>query len=401
MQVFTITCLITFLWLVFGYSLSFAPAQLYSGARDEVYGNADRLWLRGMMTKSAHVLAPTVPEAIFCAYQLVFAIITAGLIAGSFADRMKYHSMIIFISMWHLIIYCPVAHSMWHPNGWLYKKGVLDYAGGNVVHVCSGFSGLAAVLVLGNRKGFGKERFEPHNILVTFMGMSMLWVGFYGFNAGSAFAANERACYALLATQIATSTAALMWMMTEWAVRKQPSILGMINGAVAGLICITPAAGYIDMTGAFFIGFFGGPLCYLAAQIKHYVGLDDALDAFGIHAIGGIIGMIATGFFATDQVQPMGRGDSNGEPLLGVYYGGIHHGGHQLGMQFLGLLVVSLWSFCWSWCILIIIHYTIGLATPDEEGESEEVEGDKELVGVAIKEDKVGLPVGVAGEDIA
>lgn len=287
MQIFTIACLVTFLWLIFGYSLAFSPAQP-NGHKNEVYGNADRLWLQGMMINTAHSLAPTIPEALFCAYQLTFAIITAGLICGAFADRMKYHSMIIFITFWHLIVYCPLAHSNWHPSGWMYQLGVLDFAGGNVVHICSGVSGLAAVMVIGNRKGFGSERFEPHNILITFMGMSMLWVGWYGFNAGSAYAANSRAAYALLATQIATSVSSLMWMFTEWGVRKQPSILGMINGAIAGLVCITPAAGYVDMTGAFFIGFFGGPLCYLGAQLKHYLGFDDALDAFGVHAIGGI-----------------------------------------------------------------------------------------------------------------
>ena len=184
MQIFTITCLITILWLICGYSLSFAPTQT-NGHVNEVYGSGERLWLRGMMLRTTHMLAPTIPEALFCSYQLAFAIITAGLICGSFADRMKYHSMIIFITFWHIIVYCPLAHSNWHPQGWLFRLGVLDFAGGNVVHICSGVSGLATVLVIGNRKGFGKERFEPHNILVTFMGMSMLWVGWYGFNAGT------------------------------------------------------------------------------------------------------------------------------------------------------------------------------------------------------------------------
>ena len=365
MQVFTICCLITFLWLVFGYSLSFSPAAR-NGPSDEVfhevYGNGDRLRLRGMMMRTTHMLAPTIPEALFCAYQLAFAIITAGLICGSFADRMKYHSMIIFITLWHIGVYCPLAHSNWHPHGWLYQLGVLDFAGGNVVHICSGVSGLAAVLVIGNRKGFGKERFEPHNILVTFMGMSMLWVGWYGFNAGSAYGANQNACYALLATQISTSVSALMWMFTEWGVRKQPSILGMINGAVAGLVCITPAAGFVDMTGAFFIGFFGGPLCYLGAQLKHYLGLDDALDAFGVHAIGGIVGGIAVAFFATDKVGlPFSYGKHAGEPILGIYYSGINVGGRQLAIQLVGITYAIGWSFIVSYAILQAIDKTIGL----------------------------------------
>ena len=356
-----------------------------------------------MMIKTTHMLAPTIPEALFCAYQLAFAIITAGLICGSFADRMKYHSMIIFITFWHIIVYCPLAHSNWHPQGWLYQLGVLDYAGGNVVHICSGVSGLATVLVIGNRKGFGKERFEPHNILVTFMGMSMLWVGWYGFNAGSAYGANHNACYALLATQISTSVSALMWMLTEWGVRKQPSILGMINGAVAGLVCITPAAGFVDMTGAFFIGFFGGPLCYLGAQLKHYLGFDDALDAFGVHAIGGIVGGLAVGFFATDQVAlPFSYGEAAGKPILGVYYAGVKVGGHQLGIQCVGIAFAIGWSFIWTWCILQIIDKTIGLrvSSQDEEvGLDSSIHGETNSGSQIAKADHT--IVGVNGTEVA
>jgi Amt family ammonium transporter len=408
MQVFTIACLVTFLWLVFGYSLSFAPAQ-NNGHRNEVYGNADRLWLRGMMTHTVHRMAPTIPEALFCAYQLTFAIITAGLVAGAYADRMKYHSMIIFIVFWHLIVYCPMAHSNWHPQGFLFQLGVLDFAGGNVVHVCSGVSGLAAVMVIGNRKGFGTERFEPHNILITFMGMSMLWVGWYGFNAGSAFGANERAAYALLATQIATSVSSLMWMLTEWGVRKQPSILGMINGAIAGLVCITPGAGFVDMNGAFFIGFFGGPLCYLGSMLKHYFGFDDALDAFGVHAVGGIIGGLAVAFFATDEVaQGGGWGDQEGNPIKGVYYGNLKVGGHTFAIQLVGILFSIGWSFCWTWCILQIIDKSIGLRVSEED----EIEGlDSSIHGesmgkkaIAEKDDggKVfeGIEEGKLGSDL-
>jgi len=305
MQVFVICCLITMWWMIFGYSLSFSPA-FPNGHINEVFGDWGRLWLRGMTTRTFHALAPTIPESVYCVYQLTFAIITAALCVGSFADRMKFVPMMIFISLWHLAVYCPLAHANWHFQGFIKNIGVLDYAGGNVVHICSGASGLATVLVLGNRKGFGKERFDPHNILLTFMGMSMLWVGWFGFNAGSAGGANFNAGYAMLATQIATSMAALTWLFTEWAVRGKPSVLGMISGAVAGLVCITPCSGYVDMTGAFFVGFFGGPLCYLGAQAKHFLGYDDALDAFGVHAIGGIVGGIACGFFATDQVNPFG-----------------------------------------------------------------------------------------------
>ena len=305
MQVFVVCCLITMWWMIFGYSLSFAPAYP-NGHTNEVYGDWTRLWLRGMTLRSFHYLAPTIPESVYCTYQLTFAIITAALMLGAFADRMKFVPMMIFVSIWHLVVYCPMAHSNWHYQGFMKNIGVLDYAGGNVVHICSGASGLATVIVLGNRKGFGKDSYDPHNILLTYMGMSMLWVGWFGFNAGSAVGANFNAGYAMLATQIATSMAALTWLATEWAVRGKPSVLGMISGAVAGLVCITPASGYVDMTGAFFIGFFGGSLCYAGAQAKHLLGYDDALDAFGVHAIGGIVGGIATGFFATDQVNVFG-----------------------------------------------------------------------------------------------
>ena len=228
MQVFTIACIITFWWLVFGYSLSFSPVAAVDNAYigSPIYGNSQRLWLQGLSTYSYHQLAPKIPEALFCAYQLTFAIITAGLICGSYADRMKFAPMIIFISLWHLIVYCPIAHANWHPSGFLYQLGVLDYAGGNVVHIASGVSGLATVTVIGNRKGFGVDNFRAHNILLTYMGMAMLWVGWYGFNAGSAFGASPRAAFALLATQIATTTASLTWMLTEWSTTKHPSVLG-------------------------------------------------------------------------------------------------------------------------------------------------------------------------------
>jgi Amt family ammonium transporter len=207
--------------------------------------------------------------------------------------------MIILITFWLLIVYCPIAHSTWHPQGWLFKLGVLDYAGGNVVHICSGMSGLATALVIGyytrgvttpDSEVTPVRKSQPNNILLTFMGMSFLWFACYGFNAGSAYGANENAAYALLATQIATSISALMWMLIDWAVYKTPSTLSMMSGAIAGLACISPAAGYVDMTGAFFIGFFGGPLCFLGAQLIFYFGFDDALDSFSVHATGGIIG---------------------------------------------------------------------------------------------------------------
>jgi Amt family ammonium transporter len=404
MQVFTICCVTTVLWMIFGYSLAFSPTMVGNNntAKYAVYGSGERLWLLGLGLDSVHQLAPTIPEGLFCAYELMFAIITAALICGSFADRMKYVPMVVFISLWHLAVYCPLAHSNWHPSGFLYALGVLDYAGGNVVHISSGVSGLATVLVIGNRHGFDTPSFaEPHNILLTYMGMSLLWVGWFGFNAGSAFGANPRAAFAMLATQIATSTAALTWMLVEWAVRKKQSVLGMISGAVAGLVCITPAAGYVDMTGAFFIGFFGGPLCYLGAQLKHYLGYDDALDAFGVHAIGGIVGGIANGFFATDQVNPFpaptpfqynwavknkatttdpsGYAAPDGNTYLygpfmppkGVYYGNTVVGGYLLASQLCGICFAVGWSFAWTYVICKLVDVTLGLRV----SEADELEG--------------------------
>jgi len=377
MQSFSITCLITVLWLWYGYSLSFGPAVApkdkittigtrFHESSSPLFGDGSRLWLRGMRSDAAHQLAPTIPEPIFCAYQLTFAIITPALICGSFADRMKFIPMLIFMIIWHTIVYCPIAHATWHPDGFLFQLGCLDFAGGNVVHIASGTAGLVSTYVVGNRRGFGKSRFEPHNILLTFMGTSMLWVGWFGFNGGSAYAANGRAAMALLVTHISTAVAALSWLAVEWAIRKQPSVLGMVSGAVAGLVCITPASGFVDPVGAFFIGLFGGPLCYFGAQLKHYLGYDDALDAFGVHAIGGIVGGIATGFFATRGVVMAGSGTIPGN-YDGVYYAGLKVGGTQLGAQIAGILFSLAWSGFISFFILYAIDVTIGLRVSAEE----------------------------------
>jgi len=376
MQTFTITCIITFEWLCFGYSLTFGPSSPpVPGSNDyAVIGSSDRMWLNGLTVNGSNYLAPTIPETVFCMFQLTFAIITAALISGSFAERMKYIPMMIFIAVWHLLVYCPVAHSVWHPTGFLFKAGALDYAGGDVVHICSGVSGLVAAIVLGKRKGFGKERFDPHNILVTFMGMAMLWVGWFGFNAGSAVSAGGRAGYAMLNTQIATALASMSWMVTDWYWNGQPSVLGMISGAVSGLVAITPACGYVDQTGAFIIGLIAGPICFFGAILKHYVGYDDALDAFGVHAIGGITGGIALGFFA----NPMITGTD-----AGVYYTGLHTGGHQLASQLYAIVVTIGWSAFMTFIILKAIDMTIGLRVSLED----EMAGlDYSIHGESIKE---------------
>jgi Amt family ammonium transporter len=384
MQVFSITCLITVLWLCFGYSLAFCPSGFFQQSNDTInhtliYGDDSRFWLRGMDLNTVNaVLANTIPESVYCAFQLTFAIITAALICGSFADRMRYWPMMVFIGFWHLCVYCPIAHCMWHPYGLLNKMGVLDYAGGNVVHISSGVAGLMAALIVGNRKGWKPKSYDshpPHNILITYVGMSMLWVGCFGFNAGSAVNAGPNAGFAMMATQIATATASLSWMLTEVYFRKKPSVLGMVNGAIAGLVAITPASGYVDMTGAFFTGLFGGSLCYFGAQLKHHVfKIDDALDAFGVHAIGGICGGICTGFFASTAVD--GNTDHNG-----VFYSSTWIGGHQLAKQLVGITFSIAWSGIGSFILLKIIDLTMGLRV----SEAEEEEGlDTSLHGETI-----------------
>ncbi len=371
MQIFSITCLITVLWLAFGYSLAFTPTGYHDDGlslqenefKYAVYGNGSRLWLRGMQLNSYGSLYQTVPESVYCMFQLTFAIITPALICGSFADRMKYWPMMLFIGCWHLAVYCPIAHALWHPYGAFFVLGSADYAGGNVVHISSGVSGLVAALIVGNRKGWKPKDYEthpPHNILLTFMGMSMLWVGWFGFNAGSAVSAGTNACYAMLATMIATATASLSWMLTEVVFRKKPSVLGMVNGAIAGLVCITPGSGYVDMNGAFFFGLIGGCLCYFGAQAKHHLfKIDDALDAFGVHAIGGIIGGILTGFFANPAVNT----------YTGVFYGSTYIGGHQLAYQMAAICFAIGWAVIGSFVILKTIDLTIGLRVSDKDEE--------------------------------
>ena len=355
-QTFAIACIITLCWLFFGYSLAFAPAEQETSPQGtSIFGDGSRLWLQGLEPTSVHYLAPLIPESVFCFYQLTFEIITAALICGSFADRMKFMPMCIFMILWHFTVYCPIAHANWHQNGFLFIAGIKDFAGGNVVHIASGVSGLMSSIVVGNRRGFGKERFEPHNTLLTFMGTCMLWVGWMSFNGGSALAADSRAGGAMLMTHIATATSAITWSITEMIYNKtsNPTVLGMVSGAVAGLVVITPGCGFVDPTGAFFTGFFGGPLCFFGAQLKHYLGFDDALDAFGIHAIGGIIGGIAVGFFAVD-IYGLGYDE-------GVYYAGLKEGGTVLGNQIYGIIVCAGWAAFMSYILLIFLDNTIGL----------------------------------------
>jgi len=346
MQSFAVTCVVTILWWLIGYSWAFTPGSAY-------LGGATRALLNGMtIMKDANKitvshLALTIPETVYAMFQLTFAIITPALIAGAFADRMKFSAMLIFMSVWSLVVYCPIAHWVWEPSGWLAVKGVLDYAGGTVVHINAGIAGLASCLVLGKRMGYGKEAMPPHNLTLTLIGASLLWVGWFGFNAGSAGAADGRAGMAMAVTQIATAAAALSWMFAEWVVKGKPSVLGIASGAVAGLVAITPASGFVGPTSAVIIGIVAGVVCFLAAtSLKSALGYDDSLDAFGVHCIGGIIGALLTGVFASKEIS-----GADGSVIT----------------QLWGVGTTLIYGFVMSFIILKVIDMTIGLRVTEEQ----------------------------------
>jgi Amt family ammonium transporter len=285
-------------------------------------------------------------------YQMTFAIITPALICGAVADRFKFSALLWFIGLWSVLVYCPIAHMVWGADGYLSQKGVLDFAGGTVVHVDSGVAGLVAALVVGRRKGYGFQPFQPNNLVLSLTGASLLWVGWFGFNAGSAVGANVNAGMAMAVTQIATAAAGLAWMFTEWATRGKPSVLGVISGAVAGLVGITPASGFVDPEGALVIGVACGVLCYFSAtSLKNYLGYDDSLDAFGVHAVGGALGAILTGVFARAEIGDGGRG------VAGLVEGNPG----QVLLQIEGVAVTGLYCAVASFVILKLIDLTLGL----------------------------------------
>jgi len=348
-QNFAIACVMTVLWAVAGYSLALRDG----GALNAYIGGLDRLFLTGM---EKDALQGTIPESVFMMFQMTFAIITPALITGAFADRMKFSSLLVFASLWLLFIYAPVAHWVWG-GGFLARDGVLDFAGGTVVHINAGIAGLVACLVLGPRKGYGHENMAPHNVVLTMIGASLLWVGWFGFNAGSAAAANDSAGMAMLVTQIAAAAAALAWMFSEWMTHGKPSILGIASGAVAGLVAITPAAGFVDPKGALVLGLAAGVVCFIASTgIKRALGYDDSLDVFGIHGIGGIVGALLTGVFAVEAIGG----------TKGVLEGNVG----QLWIQFYGIVATIVWCAVATFVILMIIRVTMGLRV-DEQTEVE------------------------------
>jgi Amt family ammonium transporter len=301
MQSFTIAALTTVVWMVAGYSLAFGEGGPWIGDLSKLFlsGLAEN-WDKPFTLGSGDgAVAFTIPETVFLMFQMTFAIITPALITGAFADRMKFSAMVLFTILWSLLVYAPVAHWVWHPNGWIFALGALDFAGGTVVHINAGVAGLVAALVLGKRLGFGHDNMAPYNLALAVIGAGMLWVGWFGFNAGSAAGAGARAGMAMLVTQIAAGVAALAWVFAEWATKGKPSVLGAISGAVAGLVAITPASGFVLPVPALIIGVVAGLGGFWGATgLKHLFGYDDSLDAFGVHGVCGIIGSLLTGVFA-------------------------------------------------------------------------------------------------------
>ncbi len=340
MQAFAVTCLITVLWMIAGYSLAFTDG----GSVNAYVGGLSKFFLAGM---GADALTGTIPESVFFTFQMTFAIITPVLIVGAFSDRMKFSAMLWFMGLWSLVVYSPITHWVWG-GGFLSDAGVLDFAGGTVVHINAGVAGLVCAVVLGKRAGLGTENMAPHNLVYSVIGASLLWVGWFGFNAGSALAANSSAGMAMAVTQIATAAAALTWMFAEWTIKGKPSILGIITGAIAGLVAITPASGYVDPTGALVIGLAAGLICLWAVVwLKPKLGYDDSLDVFGVHAVGGIVGALLTGVFAREAI-----GGSPG--LLEGNFG-------QVFTQAYGITATIVWSGIASFVILKVVDAAIGL----------------------------------------
>jgi Amt family ammonium transporter len=353
MQVFATTCIVTVAWMVLGYTWAFTDG----GGMQKYLGGMSQFLLKGMTLDSTNSLAGTIPESVFMTFQMTFAIITPALIVGAFADRMKFSALVLYMTLWLLFVYAPIAHWVWG-GGFLGGAGVLDFAGGTVVHINAGIAGLVTALYLGKRTGYGSENMAPHNLVYSLTGASLLWVGWFGFNAGSAVAAGGRAGMAMAVTQIATATAALAWMFAEWLVHKKPSVLGIISGAVAGLVAITPASGFVGPVGALWIGAAAGVGCFFASTtVKRALGYDDSLDVFGVHCIGGIIGAILTGVFAVEAI--------------GAAKGALEGNVGQIWTQIEGVAVTLIWSGVVTFIILIIVNIITGVRV----SQAVEVEG--------------------------
>ncbi len=361
MQSFSITALISVVWMVAGYSLAFTNGNAYIGDLSRFFLNGfgpswDKPFILGAGTEGA--VPNTIPESVFMMFQMTFAIITPALIAGAFADRMKFSALLVFTTLWSLLVYSPIAHWVWAPTGWLFALGAADFAGGTVVHINAGIAGLVCALVMGKRLGYGHDNMSPYNLGLAVIGASLLWVGWFGFNAGSAAAAGPRAGMAMAVTHIATAGAALAWTFAEWAAKGKPSVLGAISGAVAGLVAITPASGFVLPGPALIIGIVAGVVCFWGAtSLKHMMGYDDSLDAFGVHGIGGIVGALLTGIFAYGPFTATAAAPD------GTVIGGLA----QLKLQVIAVVATLVWSGVVTFIILKIVDAVIGLRVTEEE----------------------------------
>ena len=356
MQCFAITGLMSILWVVYGYSLAFDTTGMEKGVVNlySFVGGFSKAFLAGVTPQNLTSATALFPEAVFITFQMTFAIITPALIVGAFAERMKFSAMLVFMGIWFTLVYAPIAHMVWSGDGALmWDWGVLDFAGGTVVHINAGIAGLVCCLVLGKRKGYPTTPMAPHNLGYTLMGAAMLWIGWFGFNAGSAAAANGTAGMAMLVTQIATAAAALGWMFAEWIGHGKPSALGIASGVVAGLVAITPAAGTVGPMGALIIGLASGVICYVCAtSLKRKLGYDDSLDAFGVHGVGGIVGAILTGVFAA--------------PALGGF-GAVTDIAAQVWVQTKGVLFTVVYTAIVTYVILKVLDVLMGLRVNEEE----------------------------------
>jgi ammonium transporter, Amt family len=367
MQSFTICALVAVTWVVVGYSLAFGNGNLYIGdlSKFMLQGiNWDGPFILGYGMGGESEVATTIPETVFMMFQMTFAIITAALIFGAVADRMKFSAMCLFIVPWSLLIYSPIAHAVWHPAGLIWAWGALDFAGGTVVHINAGVAGLVAALVIGKRVGYGQDNMAPYNLGLAMIGASLLWVGWFGFNAGSALAADARAGMAMAVTMIATATGTLAWLFAEWMAKGKPSALGAISGAVAGLVAITPASGWVFPGAALIIGAVAGVVCFWGATaLKRALGYDDSLDAFGVHGIGGIVGALLTGVFAYGALY-VTSGDA--EKAL-VYSGWLYGNPGMLWIQAKSVLVTIAFSGIGTFILLKIVDVMVGLRVTEEE----------------------------------
>ena len=352
LQCFAITCLVTIIWLVVGYSLAFSPGVSIGFLGGEFIGGLSNFLHAGVQEET---VSGTIPESIFSTFQLTFAIITPALIVGGFAERTRFSSVLLFTALWVLFVYCPIVHWVWSGNGWLLNAGLLDFAGGTVVHMTAGTAALVAAIVIGKRRGFPDQPMPPHNMTLTIAGAAMLWVGWFGFNGGSALAANGDAAMAITVTHISAAVGAFTWMCIEWFKYGKPSALGAVTGMVAGLGTITPASGTVGPAGALVIGLAAGTVCFFATNyMKQKLKIDDSLDVFPVHGVGGILGTMLTGIFASNAL-----GVFSGQEDINI--------GSQLGIQFLGVISVLIYTAVLTFIILKVVDAITGLRASEEQ----------------------------------